>query len=125
MKPVDDLSRSLVPFDQESAVVAVIELSNASWLVAGTLPGVARRPLKKLEPDPAALDQLLTRWRIEAETAGRQIGRMIVAYEAGMDSGWRGGCKPEASRPTSSIRPAWRYRESIAAQKPTGWTPPC
>jgi transposase len=40
MKPVDDLSRSLVTLDQESALVAVIELSNASWLVAGTLPGV-------------------------------------------------------------------------------------
>lgn len=88
MKPVDDLSRSLVAFDQESAVVAVIELSNASWLVAGTLPGVARRPLKKLDPDPAALEQLLTRWRIEAESAGRSISRMIIAYEAGRDGFW-------------------------------------
>jgi transposase len=88
MKPIDDLSRSLVTFDQESSVVAVIELSNASWLVAGTLPGVARRPLKKLDPDPAALEQLLTRWRIEAEAAGRQINRMIVAYEAGRDGFW-------------------------------------
>lgn len=88
MKPADDLSRSLVAFDQESAVVAVIELSNASWLVAGTLPGVARRPLKKLDPDPAALEQLLTRWRIEAESAGRSISRMIVAYEAGRDGFW-------------------------------------
>jgi transposase len=88
MKPVDDLSRSLVAFDQESAVVAVIELSNASWLVAGTLPGVARRPLKKLDPDPAALEQLLTRWRVEAESAARSIGRMIVAYEAGRDGFW-------------------------------------
>ncbi|HQT54880.1 MAG TPA: IS110 family transposase [Phenylobacterium sp.] len=88
MKPVDDLSRSLVAFDQESAVVAVIELSNTSWLVAGTLPGVARRPLKKLDPDPAALEQLLTRWRLEAETVGRQISRMIVAYEAGRDGFW-------------------------------------
>ena len=88
MKPVDDLSRSIVASDQESAVVAVIELSNASWLVAGTLPGVARRPLKKLEPDPAALEQLLTRWRVEAESAGRSIGRMIVAYEADRDGFW-------------------------------------
>jgi transposase len=88
MKPIDDLSRSLVTFDQESSVVALIELSNTSWLVAGTLPGVARRPLKKLDPDPAALEQLLTRWRIEAETAGRQICRMIVAYEAGRDGFW-------------------------------------
>ena len=88
MKPIDDLSRSFVAFDQESAVVAVIELSNASWLVAGTLPGVARRPLKKLDPDPAALEQLLIRWRVEAESAGRSIGRMIVAYEAGRDGFW-------------------------------------
>jgi transposase len=88
MKPVDDLSRSLVAFGQESAVVAVIELSNASWLVAGTLPGVARRPLKKLDPDPAAIEHLLTRWRGEAETAGRPISRMIVAYEAGRDGFW-------------------------------------
>lgn len=88
MKPVDDLSRSLVPFEQESAVVAVIELSNASWLVAGTLPGVARRPLKKLDPDPVALEHLLTRWRVEAGSAGRSISRMIVAYEAGRDGFW-------------------------------------
>lgn len=77
-----------MPFDQEFAVVAVIELSNASWLVAGTLPGVARRPLKKLDPDPAALAQLLSRWRIEAETCGRAIARVIVAYEAGRDGFW-------------------------------------
>jgi transposase len=88
MNPVDDLSRSLVAFNQESALVAVIELSNASWLVAGTLPGVARRPLKKLDPDPAALENLLTRWRGEAETSGRPISRMIVAYEAGRDGFW-------------------------------------
>lgn len=88
MKQVDDLSRSLVAFDQESAVVAVIELSNASWLVAGTLPGVARRPLKKLDPDPVALEHLLTRWRVEAESAGRSISRLIVAYEAGRDGFW-------------------------------------
>lgn len=88
MKPADDLSRSLVAFDQESAVVAVIELSNASWLVAGTLPGVARRPLKKLDPDPVALEYLLARWRVEAESAGRPISRMIVAYEAGRDGFW-------------------------------------
>jgi hypothetical protein len=81
MKPVDDLSRSLVAFDQESAVVAVIELSNASWLVAGTLPGVARRPLKKLDPDPAALEHLLTRWRGEgglAKSGNARVRRGLI-----------------------------------------------
>lgn len=61
MKRIEDLSRSLLPFDQEKAVVAVIELSSASWLIAGTLPGITRRPLKKLDPDPAALGRLLER----------------------------------------------------------------
>ena len=72
MKQVDDLSRSLGAFDQEAAVIAVIELSNASWLVAGTLPGAARRPLKKLDPDPKELEKLLLRWRGETEAAGRR-----------------------------------------------------
>jgi transposase len=88
MKQVDDLSSSLVAFDQESTAVAVIELSSASWLVAATLPGVARRPLKKLDPDPTALEQLLARWRLEAEAVGRSISRLIVAYEAGRDGFW-------------------------------------
>lgn len=88
MNRVEDLSRSLLPFDQEKAVIAVIELSSTSWLVAGTLPGVTRRPLKKLEPDPAALGRLLDRWREEATSKGGQIDRVIVAYEAGRDGFW-------------------------------------
>ncbi len=88
MKKVDDLSRSLAAFDQDSSMVVVIELSNASWLVAGAVPGVERRPLKKLEPDAQALEQLLVRWRAEAEAVGRQIDRTIVAYEAGRDGFW-------------------------------------
>ena len=31
----NDLSRSLVPFQQDGTLVAVIELSRSSWLVAG------------------------------------------------------------------------------------------
>lgn len=88
MNRVEDLSRSILPFDQEKAVVAVIELSSTSWLVAGTLPGITRRPLKKLEPDPAALGRLLDRWREEATSKGMQIDRVIVAYEAGRDGFW-------------------------------------
>jgi transposase len=88
MNRIDDLSRSLLPFDQESTVVAVIELSSVSWLIAGTLPGITRRPLKKLGPDPEALANLLDRWREEAVSKGQQIDRMIVAYEAGRDGFW-------------------------------------
>ena len=46
-----DLSRSLIALDQNSTVIAVIEMSRSSWLVAGVIPGVDGHPLKKLEPD--------------------------------------------------------------------------
>jgi transposase len=52
---VNDLSRSLTAFDPISTLVVVVEMSKASWLVSGSVPGVERQPLKKLEPDAPAL----------------------------------------------------------------------
>jgi hypothetical protein len=45
----NDLSRSLVAFEQNSTLVAVVELSLNSWLVAGLVPGLNRQPLKKVD----------------------------------------------------------------------------
>jgi len=84
----DDLSRSLVPFQQDGTLVAVVELSRSSWLVAGIVPGIGRHPLKKLAPDEEALLRLLQRWRDEAAGAGRTITRLAVAFEAGRDGFW-------------------------------------
>jgi hypothetical protein len=36
----------LVPLDQDPTLICVVELSRSSWLVAGMIPGVERRPLK-------------------------------------------------------------------------------
>ena len=58
----NDQSRSLTALDEESTLIAVIEMSQSSWLVAGIVPGIARHPLKKLVPDAAALPRLLERW---------------------------------------------------------------
>src|ERR687894_2789786 len=88
MPQPNDLSRSLATLEQDSTLIAVIEMSRSSWLVAGIVPGVARHPLKKLEPDEAALLGLLERWRGEATQAGRQITRIAVAFEAGRDGFW-------------------------------------
>ena len=84
----NDLSRSPVAFDQNSTLVSVVELSLKSWLVAGLVPGVARSPLKKQGADPDALLVLLHRWRAEAIKAGRQVDRIVVAFEAGRDGFW-------------------------------------
>ncbi len=88
MSQPNDLSRSLVPFEQEATLVAVIELSQSSWLIAGTVPGIERQPLKKIMPDETALLRLLHRWRDEAGQGGRAIARMAVAFEAGRDGFW-------------------------------------
>ena len=81
-------SRSHTPLDQESTLIAVIEMSQSSWLVAGIVPGLERHPLKRLDPDETALLRLLQRWQGEATKAGRTIRRVTVAFEAGRDGFW-------------------------------------
>ncbi|MBN8816031.1 MAG: transposase [Sphingomonas sp.] len=88
MTKVNDLSRSLVSFEQNSSVTVVVEMSASSWLVAGQVPRLDRQPLKKLEPDPAALLRLVERWRDEAVKAGRTIKRVALAFGAGRDGFW-------------------------------------
>src|SRR6201987_4458117 len=85
---VNDLSRSLTAFDPISTLVLVVEMSKAKWLVGGAVPGVERRPLKKLEADATALLRLIERWRNEAVRAGRPISRIALCYEAGRDGFW-------------------------------------
>jgi transposase len=83
-----DASRSLTAFEQDSTLVAVIEMSQSKWLIAGVIPGVERHPLKGLDADANALLKLLQRWCDEAQRAGRTIKRIVCAYEAGRDGFW-------------------------------------
>jgi transposase len=82
------LSRSLIALEPASTLIAVIEMSLTSWLVAGIVPGIERQPLKKLAVDESALLKQLHRWREEAEKAGCRIERIVVAFEAGRDGFW-------------------------------------
>jgi len=84
MRKLNDLSRSLIPLEPDSTLIAVL----SSWLVAGIVPGVERQPLKKLAVDESVLLKLLHRWREEAEKAGNMIKRIAVALEAGRDGFW-------------------------------------
>jgi transposase len=85
---IDDLSRSLVALEQDTTLIAAVELSQSSWLVGAMVPGLERQPQKKLEPDPSALVKLLERWRDEGVKAGRTIRRIVLAFEAGRDGFW-------------------------------------
>ena len=88
MPKFDDLSRSLAAFEQDSTLVAVIEMGCAGWLVGGLVPGLSREPRKKLAPEAPTLLKLLERWRDEAARGGHAIRRICVAYEAGRDGVW-------------------------------------
>lgn len=83
-----DASRSLTALEQDSTIIAVIEMSQSKWLVSALVPGVERHPLKKLDAQEEGLLKLLRRWRNEAGHAGREIKRIVVAYEAGRDGFW-------------------------------------
>src|SRR5215831_9561255 len=60
------MPQSLVALDHNSTIIAVVELSQSSWLVGGVVPGIERQPCKKMEP----------------------ITRIAVAFEAGRDGFW-------------------------------------
>ena len=88
MPQPNDLSRSLVVLDQDSTIIAVVEMSQSSWLVGGVLPGIERQPRKKQDPSPERLLALLHRWREESVRAGKEVTRIAVAFEAGRDGFW-------------------------------------
>ncbi len=54
MPKPNDSSRSPVALDQDSTLIAIIEMSQSSGRVAATAPGLTRRPLKQPAPDPEA-----------------------------------------------------------------------
>jgi len=101
MPQPNDLSRSLVALDHNSTIIAVVEMSQSSWLVGGILPGIERQPRKKLEPSPERLLALLHRWRGEAvKAAARSGGLRWPSKPAATAFGWRAGWRRVASRLT-------------------------
>lgn len=88
MAQANDLSFCLAALEQDSTLIAVIELGLNSWLMGGLIPGASRQPLKKLDPDAQEVLRVLHRWREEAVKAGRPIERVTVAFEAGRDGFW-------------------------------------
>ena len=106
-------------------LIAVIEMSLSSWLVAGIVPGVERQPLKKLAVDESALLKLLHRWREEAEkqdagsSALQSPSRLVVTASGRALAQARG---IEAYVFTLRVQ---RCPASIGAPRLTGSTPSC
>ncbi len=75
MQKLNDLSRSLTALEPDGTLIAVIEMSLSSWLVAGIVPGVERQPLKKLAVDESALLKLLCAQAADRPVAACAGGR--------------------------------------------------
>ena len=107
MPQLNDLSRSLVILEQDATLIAVIEMGQSNWLVAGIVPGVERSPLKKLAVDESALLKLLNRWREKRRKQDiGSNGLLSPSRPAVTASGWRAGSGLAVSKPMSFTHPA-------------------
>src|SRR5829696_3337405 len=116
MPQPNDLSRSPIALNQDSTLIAVIEMSRSSWLVAGIVPGIARHPLKKLAADAVALLGLLERWRAKTDRRDTALLKRVFL-------GWLRG-EPDhctmAAVPTleeEDARRPNRKRESLVGER--------
>src|SRR5438874_5770350 len=84
-----DSHNARAAFDHDSTLVVALELSGKSWQVGAVVPGVARRPRRRLEPrDMAGLLKGIERWVAEASAAGRAVGRGGLAFGGGGGGFW-------------------------------------
>src|SRR5580700_9328156 len=84
-----DAHRPATAFDHDSTLVVAMELSGKSWQLGAVIPGVSRRPKTGVKAlDMNEVMRVVDRWKAEAVRAGKTIGRIVVAYEAGRDGFW-------------------------------------
>ena len=112
--PVPTTTRS-----EDNIVLAALELSRKSWLVATSSPGEERISKRVVTAgDGPGLLTLLGKLR---ETAERRLGRavrVVVIQEAGLDGFWLHRFL-EASRAMSSIPPRSPSTGASGAARPT------
>ena len=89
MTAMFDSHKPATAFDHDSTLVVAMELSGKSWELGAVVPGVARRPRRRVKVgDVGEVLAAIERWKGEAAKAGRTIVRVALAYEAGRDGFW-------------------------------------
>ena len=84
-----DAHKPAAAFDHNSTLVLALETSGKSWDLGAVVPGVSRRPHRRMEA--LAVDEVLSaieRWKTEALRAGKPATRVALTYEAGRDGFW-------------------------------------
>ena len=119
-----DASRSLTALEQDSTIIAVIEMSQSKWLVAALVPGVARHPLKKLDAQQEGLLKLCIVGAMKPARLGARSSALLSLMRlAETASGWRAGCGGAISQLMSFIRRASRCRANIGVRRPIASIP--
>lgn len=84
-----DPRKPATAFDHTTTLVTVLELSGKSWELGASVPGVSRRPLRKIEVrDIDGITKAIEQWKAEAGKAGHAVSRVVLGYEAGRDGFW-------------------------------------
>jgi transposase len=84
-----DSRHAATAFDHDSTLAVALELSGKSWEVGAVVPGLERRPRRRLAVhDLAELLRSIERWKSEAVKASRLVQRVALTYEAGRDGFW-------------------------------------
>ena len=99
MPQPNDLSRSLVALDQNSTIIAVVELSHSSWLVGGLFRAlnVSRAKSWSRTQNDCLLCCIAGGMR-RSRPAARSPGLRLPSKPDATASGWRVGLRRVASR---------------------------
>jgi transposase len=84
-----DPHHAATAFQHDSTLAVALELSGKSWEAGAVVPGVGRRPRRRLQArDLAELLRSIERWKVEAAKANHLVQRVVLTYEAGRDGFW-------------------------------------
>jgi hypothetical protein len=100
MPQANDLSRCLTALDQDSTLIAVIEMSQSSWLVAAIVPGIERHRLRSSTPIRQRCSGCCSAGRPKRSgAAARSAGLRSALRPVATAYGWRAGCGHAGSKP--------------------------
>jgi transposase len=89
MEAMFNAHKPATAFDHDSTLVLALETSGKAWDLGAVVPGVSRRPKRRLEVRAVGeLLKAIERWTAEALRAGRTVSRVVLTYEAGRDGFW-------------------------------------
>jgi transposase len=95
------VTKPAIALNHDGTIIAVVELSRTTWVVAGRVPGLERRPLKKTTDRADGLRRILENWQRQAERAGGPSSAWSSPSNPDATaSGWLGCCIAMASKPT-------------------------